>query len=76
MKSPFNKVAELKETPVYFKETHREKTPLNKTEALTKETNMYIWAIGILNQLFLRDSYTQIKFSRKWSSVVKVHSLQ
>ena len=27
--------------------------------------NWYIWAIGILNQLFIRDSYTQIKFSKK-----------
>ena len=26
--------------------------------------NMYIWAIDILNQLFIRDSYTQIKFSK------------
>ena len=25
--------------------------------------NIYIWAIGILNQLFIRGSYTQIKFS-------------
>ena len=29
---------------------------------------MYIRAIGIINQLFIRDSYTQIKFSKKWSS--------
>ena len=27
--------------------------------------NMYIWAIGILNQLFIRVCYTQIKFSKK-----------
>ena len=26
--------------------------------------SMYIWAIDILNQLFIRDSYTQIKFSK------------
>ena len=25
---------------------------------------MYIWAIGTLNQLFIRGSYTQIKFSK------------
>ena len=43
----------------------RENTPSNKTEALTESMNMYIWAIGILNQLFIRDSYTQIKFSKK-----------
>ena len=30
-----------------------------------KSMNMYIWAIGILNQLFIRDSYTQIKFPKK-----------
>ena len=38
----------------------------NKAAALTKSINMYIWANGILNQLFIRDSYTQkIKFSKK-----------
>ena len=42
-----------------------ENAPSNKTKALTKRMNMYIWAIDILNQLFLRDSYTQIKFSEK-----------
>lgn len=26
---------------------------------------MYIWAIVILNQLFTRESYTQIRFSKK-----------
>ena len=31
--------------------------PLCKTEALSKSINMYILAIGILNQLFIRDSY-------------------
>ena len=36
-----------------------------KTEALAKSMNMFIWAIGILNQQFIRDSYTQIKFSKK-----------
>ena len=25
---------------------------------------MYIWEIATLNQLFIRDSYTQIKFSK------------
>ena len=33
-------------------DTYKEKGLLiNKTEALTKGMNMYIWAIGILNQL-------------------------
>ena len=27
--------------------------------------NIYIWEIGTLNQLFIRGSYTQIKFSNE-----------
>ena len=30
------------------KDTHRENAPSNKTEALIKSMNMYIWAIGTL----------------------------
>ena len=37
-------------------------TPLNKTRALTKSMNMDIWAIGTSNQLFIRGSYTEIRF--------------
>ena len=48
-----------------IKHTHRENKPSNKNEELRKSLNIYIWAIGILNQLFIRDSYTQIKFSKK-----------
>ena len=48
-----------------FKDTHCENTPSNKTEALTKRMNIYVWAIGKLNQLFISDTYTQIKFSKK-----------
>ena len=48
-----------------FKDTHRENTASNRTEALTKNMNMYIWAIGTLNQLFIRGSHTQIKFLKK-----------
>ena len=51
--------------PNSFKDTHRENTPSNKTETFTKNMNMSIWAVGILNQLFIRDSYTQFKFSKK-----------
>ena len=40
----------------FLKDTHRENTPSNKTTALTKSMNMYIWAIGVLHQLFIRDS--------------------
>ena len=41
-----------------------------------KSMNMYIWDIGTVDQLFVRSSYTQIKFSKKtkWS-VVKLHLL-
>ena len=30
--------------------------------------NMGIWEIGLLNQLFVRGSYTQTKFSEKLTS--------
>ena len=36
-----------------FKDTHKEKAPLNKTAALTKSTNMDIWVVGTPNQRFL-----------------------
>ena len=32
-----------------FKDTHREKAPLNKTPAHTKSTNMGIWFVGTTN---------------------------
>ena len=38
--------------------------PQVKLKVLLKSINMYIWAIGILNQLFIRGSYTQIKFQK------------
>ena len=41
---------------MYFKDTHREKAPSNKTPALRKSTNMGVWAVGTLNQLFIRGS--------------------
>ena len=46
-----------RETPVsefFLKDTHREKAPSNKTLALTQSTNMEIWVVGTLNQLFNR----------------------
>ena len=52
-------------SPVPLRVTCRENTPSNKTEALMKSINIYIWAIGILNQLFVKNSYNQIKFSKK-----------
>ena len=48
-----------------FKDTHREKAPSNKSPALRKSTNMDVWAVGTLNQLFIRGSYTEIKLSKK-----------
>ena len=41
------------------KDTHRENTLSNKTPALRKSknsTNMSVWAVGTLNQLFIRGS--------------------
>ena len=37
-------------------DTHREKAPSKKTPALRKSTNMVVWAVGTLNQLFTRGS--------------------
>ena len=37
-----------------FKDTHREKAPSKKTPALKKSTNMSVWAVGTLNELFIR----------------------
>ena len=43
----------------------RENTPLNKTQAIAKSMNMDIWVVSTsLNQLFIGDSYTQVKFSK------------
>ena len=39
-----------------LKDTHREKAPSNKTPALRKGTNMSVWAVGTLTQLFIRVS--------------------
>ena len=37
-----------------LKDTRKGKAPSNKTPALRKSTNMSIWAVGILNQLFIK----------------------
>ena len=48
---------------IYLKDTHREKTPSNKTLALTKGTNMGIRVVGTSNQFFIRGSiYLSIGF--------------
>ena len=51
-----------------LKDTHKEKQPANNTTALTKSRNMGIWVIGTSNQLFIRGSWTETNFSRKWNS--------
>ena len=37
-----------------FKDTRRQKAPLNKTLALTKNMNMNVWVVGTSNQLFIK----------------------
>ena len=39
-----------------FKDSHREKAPSNKIPAPRKSTNMDVWSVGTLNQLFVRGS--------------------
>ena len=51
IKSSFD---ELKEE--VLKDTHKDKTPSYKTPALKKSANMGVWAVGTLNQLFIRGS--------------------
>ena len=41
-----------------IRDTHKEKARSNKTPALRKSTNMGVWAVGTLNQLFIRGSLT------------------
>ena len=52
-------------TPDFLKDTHREKAPSNKTLTLTESINMSIWVAGTLNQVFVRGSETETKFSKK-----------
>ena len=48
-----------------FMNTHSKNAPSNKTQVIIKSMNMEIWEVGTLNQLFIRGSYTEIKFSKK-----------
>ena len=48
-----------------IKDSHREKALSNKTPALTKSANMGIWVFGKSNQIFIRDSWTVTKSSKK-----------
>ena len=43
-------------TILYVKDTHREKTPSNKTPALTKSMNMDICMVSTSSQHFVRGS--------------------
>ena len=52
---------------IVLKDTHKENTLSNKTQVLTKSMNINIWEFGILGQLCMRDSHTQIEFSKKSS---------
>ena len=47
-----------------LKNIHRKKTPWNKTEALTKSMNMYIWEIVTLYQLFKKDFILKVDFQK------------
>ena len=48
-----------------LKDTHRESTPPNKTQAVTESINTDIWITGTVNQLFIRACYTKIIFYKK-----------
>ena len=48
-----------------LRDAHRENTPSNKTQALTKNVNMDIWVHATLNFFFIRGSSTVIEFSKK-----------
>ena len=48
-----------------LKDTHRVKAPSNKTPEITKSINMNIWVVGTSNQLVIKGSYTETKFSKK-----------
>ena len=51
-----------------IKDTHREKAMSNKTPVLKKSTNMGMWDVGTSNQLFVRGSQTETKFSKNYMS--------
>ena len=59
---PFNLTSRISSV---FKDIHRKNIPSSKTQVLTKNTNMDIWVIGTLNELFIRSFYTRINFQNK-----------
>ena len=61
---------------IKLKDTHRESAPQNKTQKLKQNMNVDIWVVSTLNQLFIRDSYNEIKFLKKIKQLVmKLRSL-
>ena len=52
-----------------------ENTSSNETKALTKSMNLHILEIGTLNQLLIRGSYNEIKFSKKSISQWQIYVL-
>ena len=48
-----------------FKDIHRGKSPSKKSPALMKSMNIDIWVVGTSNQLYIKDSQTETKFSKK-----------
>ena len=47
-----------------LQDTHREKSPPNKTPAFRKSTNMGVWAVGTLSQLFIGGYRTETKLKK------------
>ena len=47
------------------KDTDREKAPLSKPLTLSKSMSMDVRVVVMSNQLFIRGSYTETKFSKK-----------
>lgn len=60
----------ISQCKTYFKDTHKEKSPLNKIAMLTKSMSMDTWVVGTSKQLFIRGSYTEIKFLKKIKKLV------
>ena len=48
-----------------FKDTQGGKAPSSQTPAIVKSTNMDIWVVGTLNQVFIRGIKTETEFSLK-----------
>ena len=58
-----------------IKGNHREKPPSNKTLKYTKSANKAVSVVGTTNQLFIRGSEAETKFSKKKQLLAKLRSL-